>query len=196
VDLQSPGAEFVGRILEDVSGAEHGASPVGEKHADIGIAAFGDAAEPTYVTARVLLGNDAEVAREAASRGESTKIPDETDDGGCGEKSDAGNGEEPLDLGKLFGECVELVLDVGALSLERLDLGAGLLEVRAERVREIRVRIFDELADRGHNELSALGDEMAEFAQDPAYSVDAPSAPRATPSAADAARRADADLRT
>ena len=47
------------------------------------------------------LGNEAEVTREAASRWEAAQIPNEADDGGRGQKSDAGNGEKSLHLRKL-----------------------------------------------------------------------------------------------
>jgi hypothetical protein len=114
VDLERPGAELVGWTLADVGGAKHRAPTVGEEGTDIGVPAFGDPSEPTHVPAGVLLGNDAEVAREAAPGAEAAQIPYDTDDRGCGEKSDAGHGEQSLDLGELFGERLELVLDVGA----------------------------------------------------------------------------------
>ncbi len=63
----------------------------------------------------------------AASRWEAAQIPNEADDGGRGQKSDAGNGEKSLHLRKLLGERLELVLDASALVLELSNLGARII---------------------------------------------------------------------
>ena len=101
------------------------------------------------------------------------QIPNEADDGGRGQKSDAGNGEKSLHLRKLLGERLELVLDASALVLELSNLGARITQVRTEHVGQIRISVFDELGDGGHDEVSALGDEESELAQDPPYGIDA-----------------------
>ena len=108
-----------------------------------------------------------------ASRWEAAQIPNEADDGGRGQKSDAGNGEKSLHLRKLLGERLELVLDASALVLELSNLGARITQVRTEHVGQIRISVFDELGDGGHDEVSALGDAESELAQDPAYGIDA-----------------------
>ena len=71
VDLPSPGAELVGRARTDVCRAEHGAPALGEEHTQVGVATLGDASEAANVATGVFLGNQAEVAREAAPRWES-----------------------------------------------------------------------------------------------------------------------------
>ena len=173
VDLPSPGAELVGRALTDVRRAEHGAPALGEEHTDVGVATLGDASEAANVATGVFLGNQAEVAREAAPRWEAAKIADEAHDGGRGQKSDAGNGEKSLDFRKLLGERLELVLDASAFVLEFSNLGAGITEMRTEHVGQISISVFDEFEEGGHDEVSALWDEESEFAQDPAYGIDA-----------------------
>jgi len=145
---------------------------MGEEHTQVGVATLGDASEAANVATGVLLGNQAEVAREAAPRWEAAKIADEADDGGRGENSDAGDGEKSLDLSELFGECFELVLDACGLVLELSNLGASITEVRAEHVGQIRISVFDELGDGGHDEVSALWDEEPELAQEPSYGID------------------------
>ena len=173
VDLPRPGAELVGRALADVGRSEHGASALREERTEVGVATLGDAPEAANVTTGVLFGNEAEVTREAASRWEAAQIPNEADDGGRGQKSDAGNGEKSLHLRKLLGERLELVLDASALVLELSNLGARITQVRTEHVGQIRISVFDELGDGGHDEVSALGDEESELAQDPAYGINA-----------------------
>ena len=59
------------------------------------------------------------------------------------------------------------------LVLELSNLGARITQVRTEHVGQIRISVFDELGDGGHDEVSALGDEESELAQDPAYGIDA-----------------------
>ena len=81
--------------------------------------------------------------------------------------------EKSLHLRKLLGERLELVLDANALVLELSNLGARITQVRTEHVGQIRISVFDELGDGGHDEVSALGDEESELAQDPAYGIDA-----------------------
>ena len=68
-------------------------------------------------------------------RWEAAQIPNEADDGGRGQKSDAGNGEKSLHLRKLLGERLELVLDASALVLELSNLGARITQVRTEHGR-------------------------------------------------------------
>ena len=156
VDLPRPGAELVGRALADVGRSEHGASAPREERTEVGVATLGDAPEAANVTTGVLFGNEAEVTREAASRWEAAQIPNEADDGGRGQKSDAGNGEKSLHLRKLLGERLELVLDASALVLELSNLGARITQVRTEHVGQIRISVFDELGDGGHDEVSAV----------------------------------------
>ena len=96
VDLLRPGAELVGRALADVGRSEHGASAPREERTEVGVATLGDTPEAANVTTGVLFGNEAEVTREAASRWEAAQIPNEADDGGRGQKSDAGNGDKSL----------------------------------------------------------------------------------------------------
>ena len=162
-----------GGALADVGRSEHGASALREERTEVGVATLGDAPDAANVTTGVLFGNEAEVTREAASRWEAAQIPNEADDGGRGQKSDAGNGEKSLHLRKLLGERLELVLDASALVLELSNLGARITQVRTEHVGQIRISVFDELGDGGHDEVSALGDEESELAQDPAYGIDA-----------------------
>ena len=107
MDLPRPGAELVGRALVDVGRSEHGASALREERTEVGVATLGDAPEAANVTTGVLFGNEAEVTREAVSRWEAAQIPNEADDGGRGQKSDAGNGEKSLHLRKLLGERLE-----------------------------------------------------------------------------------------
>ena len=118
-----------GGPLADVGRSEHGASALREERTEVGVATLGDAPEAANVTTGVLFGNEAEVTREAASRWEAAQIPNEADDGGRGQKSDAGNGEKSLHLRKLLGERLELVLDASALVLELSNLGARITRV-------------------------------------------------------------------
>ena len=75
--------------------------------------------------------------------------------------------------GSCLASALELVLDASALVLELSNLGARITQVRTEHVGQIRISVFDELGDGGHDEVSALGDEESELAQDPAYGIDA-----------------------
>ena len=149
------------------------ASALREERTEVGVATLGDAPEAANVTTGVLFGNEAEVTREAASRWEAAQIPNEADDGGRGLTIPGIGLLKSLHLRKLLGERLELVLDASALVLERSNLGARITQVRTEHVGQIRIGVFDELGDGGHDEVSALGDEESELAQDPAYGIDA-----------------------
>ena len=64
-----------------------------------------------------------------------------------------GMARKSLDFRKLLGERLELVLDASALVLEFSNLGAGITEMRTEHVGQIRISVFDEFEEGGHDEV-------------------------------------------
>ncbi len=103
-----------------------------EQHAEVGIAALADRAEPASQPTGMLAGREAEVARNVAARGEALGVADEGDERGGGQEADAGDRLQRGDARRRRGEDRELLLDRVDAVLEVADLGADGRESRVE----------------------------------------------------------------
>jgi hypothetical protein len=91
------------------------------------------------------------------------------EEGGGGEDSDAGNGEEILDRWDVVSEAPELVFEAGGLGLEFLDFLQGLQESVAEEGRD-QVMVEGAVCV-GQECASPLGDRDAKFDEEAADGV-------------------------
>jgi hypothetical protein len=77
LELQSPGTKAI--VLLGLLGvAQHRAGTVDQQHAEVGVAAFGDATETLAQAARVFAGCQPKVAREMSARGKARHVAHES----------------------------------------------------------------------------------------------------------------------
>src|SRR6266704_2174991 len=172
LEMQGPDAQTVGGSTL-LGSPEDGACAVDEEHAKVDVAALADGTEAADETAGAFTRGQPEVAGEVTAGGETLHVPDEGNQGGGGEETDAGDGAQAGDGGSLVGECLELVLDDTDAALDVADLGAGGGESRAQSVGQTGLGVGEQVPGPGENMVRADGDGAAELAQQTADGVEA-----------------------
>ena len=145
-----------------------------EQGSQVDVALLGDLAEMASVAGAVLAGGQAEPAAEVLAVGKAIWCADGGDQRGAGQKPDAGDGLQALDIGIGFGQGLELVLDPHQVGLE----GCDLIEHAGEDDLEWRWngRLVDEVSGLLLGDLGPERHGEAEFAEEAAQAVDALSA--------------------
>ena len=115
VDLSSGRMRHTGR-------AQHRPRPMGEQHAQVTVAALGNAPEMARAARRMFLG------RKAKPAGEVARILEVADltaggrhHGGCRQQADAGNRQQRGAGRRLFGKCCEFAFELGNAGFEQAD---------------------------------------------------------------------------
>ena len=140
LEFERPAPEAIGFLLA-LGGPEDGSGTVDEQRSQVRIAPLGDASEPADVSARVLLGCEAEETRKVPSGGKALDVTDEGDQCGCGQQSDAWNGTQMGNRLVLPGECLELAFGRADLLFEASDLIACFEEAYAQTLERAGIRV-------------------------------------------------------
>ena len=122
-DVERPAAERVGRggsAPEDGDGGLHQEPP------DAGMARLGDVATTLGLARAVLARHEAKVRLDLVGVTEAPDIVEGRDEGGGGDRADAGNGAQPLDPRVLGGQLLDGVVGGG-------ELGAEMVQDRQQR---------------------------------------------------------------
>ena len=95
---------------------------MGEQHAQVTVAAFGDAPEVAGLPGTVFTRGEPEPSRELSGTLEGVDVGDGGDHGGSDDDADARDGEQSLYGGMRFGELSELPVELFDSLLEGVDL--------------------------------------------------------------------------
>ena len=82
-----------------------------QQHSQVDIPPFTDATETADGTTGELSGSQSEIAGKVSSGGKAVDVADEGDQGGGGEPTDAGYGQQTLDCRALTSQGTDLVLE-------------------------------------------------------------------------------------
>lgn len=140
--VECPRAKSVG-LGRLAGGPEDGASAMSQEGSKVDVTLFADASEAAGRTGGAFARGKTQVAGEMSAGTESVYVADESDERGGGENSDAGDGEEAFDDGRVFGQGAKLLLGVVHERLEEVDLLTGLAESIPEWHGNWGVGVFD-----------------------------------------------------
>ena len=163
-----PEAEAVVLVFD---GGEDGTGAVDQERAQVGIAFFGDAAEPDPAAGGVLFG------RQAQPGGELTgvaKLPGVTDAGehrGGGDRADAGDGHEPLRRGALAGKLIEFAVVGEHLLVQGPKPQVGVMQQSPGQRGQAVFGIFKEVGDMVLGRVASFGHDQAEFREQAAQAI-------------------------
>jgi hypothetical protein len=170
IDLFAGGMRDAGRT-QDRAGA------VGKQHAQVAVAALGNAPQVATTARGIFLRRQAEPAGEVARILEVRDIAaGGGDHGGGGQQADAGDRQQCRAGRRLFGQRGQIAFELRDARFEQADLFDEQLHGAADQGRHSRVRICQHPADLFNAVATASRNGNTEFAAKPSQRIDARSA--------------------